>query len=442
MSAGSDRFRLFYPIQMLFIMASLTITSSILSATVEPFWEYYHNQHLSALLSTNTTFAAHVNETDQARLYPTKFAINVINFIPAFVYLPIALCCRFSAMKRWKTLLLCTICTLAGLLSQSLYTFGYQWMIVSAFFQGIPQPFIVSTLLVVATDYFGKEAQSQMIGWYNGIMNAVGGLAFYLALDYIETAKDLNLYDITSTVMYHIMFGVSVVLLFGYFCGSAVKEWDQPLDKDEQQPLSQSPPRDKIGFYLCMTMFCLLMGSASVLDEIIEQLFSAYDLSPRTTNVAANLYMIPGIPCSILTGVLYDQLYKRHKPVWILAFLVTVVQLISQIGIFYYSNTAPAFLVWVTLFSMAYGSIPVVYLPILMSMYDPNLTVSARTKVEEQTNRHAYLGSTFCLSLAVFVFWWPNADIHLFGTVMLAVALLVGCILVILVYRMACQHRL
>jgi Major Facilitator Superfamily len=423
LSAKGKIATLLFPIQFTVFMVILNCVGTIMSAVTAPLYDYYYS------MTTN-------NNQENS----WTFKINLLNVIPNFIYIPIALFCPIGKMKRYTFLLLCFIFTSLGTLLQSSYTGqeGYYVLLIATILQGIPQPLIMSTILVVSNTYFPPDKQSQMIGWFTSINNLCSGLIYLWCIEnmYDDNGFQLNFYNVNIYFFIGTLL-IAVIVSIPYFCLTSSREWNSslvtPLDSGvlsvhehpshlmnttKTKDIQEKRPSHR-HFYVYFFIFGLLTSTGGILENILEQLMSIYQLSKEDALITINLFMLPTVPCTVFVGILYDFLRIRSIPSYILPLCIVLIQSIAQVGIFYFSTSVPVFMMWVTLFSICYGSLTVVFLPTLIRLALQNKQLIT----EESINQKLLLWATVCICISVFILCWPNTNILSFGYYMIGTSI-------------------
>jgi hypothetical protein len=391
-----------FPIQMTLIMVTLNICSTITSSTVQTLYTYYDGQ-------------------------VTIFQLNLINFLPSFIYLAIAIFIHTDRIMRWKLVVLTFVCTVLGTSLQACYSGGYSYLVVASLLQGIPQPFILSNLLTIATQYFSAEHQGKMIGAFTSINDLFSGL---VAVWCIETMYDLNglTFYFSKTCMY-ISFATIVLttlLMIYYITKSPFDEFTSSL-VNEATP-GQSEPVARLTtpykYYSYLVVYGIFTSCLNVADNIIEQLLREYKLTDDEALTAMNLYMMPSVVTSIFIGWCHDKMKKKQYAPWILPAIVIAIQSLSQIKLFYGDRNADWLYLWIILFSASTGALTVVFLPTLLEFYTNIDNKEIRLQTESTINQQLMIWATFCVCASIFVFWWPDASVLSFGYFMIAASVI------------------
>lgn len=428
---SSSAWRSLFPLYLTLTMAILNMASGMTSNTIHSLYNYYHPDPDPTPTQT-----------------PTLFQLNLINFIPNFVYLLIATVIPVARIFKSTLVLICFGMTVMGVMLQSMYAYHYSYLILGSILQGIPQPFILSNLLLICQDYFPEKYQAMMIGVFSSVMNMVGGLASLWCIKQMYTVDGLLQYfQLTCMYLLYIFIILSMICLLFYFIQSNVSEWNTPFITQSFStsakclPTISPPSAVPTRFWVYFLIFGWMNAGAGIIDNIFEQLLVDYQLTDSEAVLALNLYLTPSIFTSFLIGICTDKIQNPTVRLWVMPCLVCGLQMLSQIGIFYCSDQSLIGLyLWIAMFSASNGTLPVVFLPTLIQLF-PKTIITTMTSIthkntnletEGKINQYVLLWCMFCTSISVFILWRePQANIFIFGPLMIVLGCLSICLMMI-----------
>lgn len=190
---------------------------------------------MSGLLILNaipTIAIASLTEWYAATSNKSIFAVESINFMSTWVYVPVAMfvpsiCKR---VPRGQLFIVVTTLALFGGVLQTYFMQSYWCFLFASILQAVPQPFVLANLALLGEQYVSEPYRAQWLGIYTSVTTGLSGAAYMLIILYMSDVPSLIYWcNVVSGTGIGLIIVSCICFLFPYL----VWQWDE----DAARPL-------------------------------------------------------------------------------------------------------------------------------------------------------------------------------------------------------------